>query len=177
MTEPTLSDGLDTRLRHHPVIAALAGLVALIFLALALALGLTIAHHLMPPFDPLYFPTDHTATATVRVGQDVTVTATRCNRSKEPVTYHATKAWVTVGAAAGSTIVVGTTSATEQPGCTNFAFVNPMPPLVISRTEGLLSTGRYPNGVEWEITAVDTPEGHANAQTVSWSTTPILVTP
>lgn len=147
--------------------------------ATILVLGLVwvawvLASHLAPPYEPLYFPGQHVATPVVHIGGDVTVSATRCNKSKKPVTYHALKSWQSIDPA-GSIIVVGTSVATEQPGCTHFTFKNPMPPLVVSRTQGLLSTGL--KSVTWEITAVDTPEGHANAKSVSWATTPIKVVP
>ena len=158
--------------RHKPIMLAFVA-VAVLVIGLAAVGGLTLGRALSQPFDPLYFPGQQVATATVRVGQDVTVTAVRCNRSKEPVVYHAVKQWVSVDPL-GSTVLVGDTSATEQPGCTSFTFQDPMPGLVISRTNGLLSTGL--KSVTWKIAAVDTPEGHANPTTVSWSTTPIVVT-
>ncbi|HEY5201648.1 MAG TPA: hypothetical protein VIJ31_12160 [Acidothermaceae bacterium] len=159
--------------RRHRAITTAFVVLSCVVLALAVFGALVIAHLAAKPFDPLYFPGQHVASATVHVGQDVTVTATRCNRSSKPVVYHAVKEWVSVDPP-GSTVPVGDTSATEAPGCTNFTFKDPMPPLVVSRTNGLLSTGL--KSVTWRIAAVDTPEGHNRPVTVSWATTPIVVT-
>lgn len=129
--------------------------------------------HFAPSYNPIYFPGQHIATPTVHISQDVTVTATRCNRSSKPVTYRAVKTWVDVDDP-GTEYLVGVTEATQPPGCTRYTFTNPMPASVISRTTGLLSTGR--THVTWVIAAADTPEGHAHPVTVSWTTTNIVVT-
>ncbi len=160
---------------HKSRLAGLFAVPALLVMAGAVLGALYLGRSLGKPFDPLYFPGQHVATSLVRVGQDVTVIGTRCNRSSKPVVYSAVKSWVSVNPP-GSTILVGPSSATEQPGCTNFTFLDPMPPLVISRTEGLLSMGGM-KSVTWRITATDTPQGRGNAKSVTWSTTPIVVVP
>lgn len=161
-------------IRRHRAITTLFVLISACVLALATFGGLAIARLVAKPYNPLYFPGQHIATATVKVGGTVTVTATRCNRSKKPVTYHAIKTWVDIDDP-GTEYLVGVTTATQPPGCTRYTFTNPMPASVISRTSGLLSTGR--KSVTWVIAAVDTPEGHEHPVTVSWTTTNIVVTP
>lgn len=158
--------------RHRAITTAFVLLVLAVVVAVVFGV-LFVLHALAPPFNPLYFPGEHTATGTVHVGQDVSVTTVRCNRTKHPVVYHAVKSWESVSPL-GSTIVVGESSATQPPGCTKYTFIDPQPPLVVSRTEGLLSTGL--KSVTWRIVAVDTPEGHAHPVTVSWTTTNIVIT-
>jgi uncharacterized protein (DUF58 family) len=159
--------------RRHRAITVTFVLLSAAVLALATFGALALSHLVAKPFDPLYFPGQHVATATVKVGGTVTVTTTRCNRSKKPVTYRAVKTWKDVDDP-GTEYLVGITEATQPPGCTHYTFTNPMPASVISRTTGLLSTGR--KHVTWVIAAVDTPEGHARPVTVSWTTTNIVVT-
>lgn len=159
--------------RRHRAITVTFVLLSAAVLALATFGALALSHLVARPFDPLYFPGQHVATPAVKLGGTVTVTATRCNRSKKNVTYQATKTWVDIDDP-GTEYLVGVTTATQPPGCTRYTFTNPMPASVVSRTSGLLSTGR--TQVTWVIAAVDTPEGHARPVTVSWTTTNIVVT-
>lgn len=160
-------------IRRHRVITAAFVLLAATVIALVVIGAMAAVRALAPSWNPLYFPGQHTATPAVKVGGVVTVHATRCNRTKHTVTYHAIKTWVDLDDP-GTEYLVGATTATQPPGCTAYTFTNPMPASVVSRTTGLLSTGR--KQVRWVIAAVDTPEGHAHPVTVSWTTTPIVVT-
>ncbi len=160
--------------RHKGILVGVLLVPSLLIAAVFTVGALALLNVFGQKSEPLYFVGPHVASASVHVGQDVTVKATRCNKAKHPVQYHATKVWETVSPP-GSSIVVGTSAATEQPGCTTFTFVNPMPQLVISRTQGLLSVPGT-TSVTWQIAAIDTPEGHGYGGTVSWTTTPIVVT-
>lgn len=159
---------------RHVAITAVAVLVSACVLAGSIVGALFAYRALTPPFDPIYFPGQHVATTSVHLGGGVQVKSTRCNRSKHPVTMNSTKEWVSIQPA-GTIVQVGLTSVTVPPGCATLTALNPMPPDVVSHTSALLASGGL-TSVTWKISVVDVPQGHRNAPTVGWSTTPIVVT-
>lgn len=164
-----------TRLVGRALIVALG----LCLIAAGIALGwVTFSPR---PFDPLVLPTqvidsriEGYTGPTVRVGEDVQVSATKCSTADEPVMVQGSLSWQSIRPP-GSVVHVGSGTGERDPGCQTFQFTNPMPAEVADRSRALFAQG-YTHAV-WKISGVETPIGHAAAVARTWETEAFRVIP
>lgn len=99
--------------------------------------------------------------------QELNVLARKCVLGDREIPLTGITSWVSVSPA-GTIIDVGTGSAVRQPGCKDGRFVNPIPDIVIMRTDQML---RITGGdcVRWRLTGTETPSNRHFAPEV-WST-------
>lgn len=104
------------------------------------------------------------------LGEQISVTGTKCNRSGEPVQVSGVIYWQTV-TPPGTTIPAGGGQSTRQPGCDTRTYMNPMPDKVRERTEQIVADdGR--KWVEWQIVGHENVVGDRAARSAIWWTQP-----
>jgi len=140
-------------------------------------------HRRPPPFDPLRLPLqtvsdriDGIDGPAVHIGDDLHVTATKCNYSGADLGITSTVAWQSVEPG-GTTIPISNNSTflPGSPQCQTKVFSNPMPQLVQDRTRDLMAQGV--TVVRWRITAVVTPLGGPQSVKRAWVTEDVQVVP
>lgn len=86
--------------------------------------------------------------------EDVTVEATKCNDSPDPVKVYGSVTWRTVDPSGTSIETSSNAPGEREPGCHDFKYANPIPPEVLARTADLEKSGRE---VVWKITGYEQP--------------------
>lgn len=157
-------------------------IIALAILALSLAVLALPQRIRTAPFDPLVLPEqkvlnriDGVVGPALRLGDELKVTATKCNISGQDVGVSGRIVWRSIDPAGtqvesggGSTIRAG------SPRCFERKYSNPIPDGVVARTKELFEQG-YPR-VVWQLDGVETPLGPA-AVPKAWSTEPFAIVP
>jgi hypothetical protein len=103
----------------------------------------------------------------VLVGQDVSVTGTKCNTTKDPVTVQGVTSWVTINPS-GTVLDAFRGTGVRTPGCTTRTFNNQMPAAVIARTKELHASGV--KHVTWQVIGLETPVAKGKVVSARWAT-------
>jgi hypothetical protein len=159
-----------------------AVIIALAILALSLAVLSLPGRIRTEPFDPLELPqqqvlnrVDGVMGPALRLGEELRVIATKCNKSGQDLGVSGRIVWRSVDPA--GTQVDGTGGSTIRAGsprCFERSYSNPIPDGVVTRTSELLSQG-YPR-VVWQLDGVETPLG-PGAVPKAWHTEPFAIVP
>lgn len=159
---------------------------ALVVLLISLAVGaanFAYGHRAPDAFDPLRLPVQTVSDRVagidgpaVHIGDDLHVTATKCNYSGADLGITSVVSWQSVEPA-GTTIPISANSSflPGSPPCQVKVFANPMPPLVQERTRALMAQGV--TVVRWRIAAVVTPLGGPASVKRGWRTEDVQVVP
>ena len=110
----------------------------------------------------------------VRLGDDLVVQGTKCNRSEDHVSVRGTTSWAAVDPP-GSVVETGRGQAIRAPGCTTVEFRNAIPPAVAARTRALTATAGVAC-VSWRVTGTETPTDPL-IRAVVWRTEPFDICP
>jgi hypothetical protein len=154
--------------------------VAVLSLALSVA-SFAFSHRQPDAFDPLRLPVQTVSNRidgidgpAAHIGDDLHVTATKCNTSGADLGITSIVSWQSVEPG-GTTIPISNNSSIllGTPACETKQFSNPMPPLVQDRTRELMARGV--EVVRWRITAVVTPLGGPRSVKRAWATEDVRV--
>jgi hypothetical protein len=110
----------------------------------------------------------------VRIGTDVIVRGTKCNRAAKVLEVQTQRAWVTVDPP-GTVVPDVRNQSIRKRGCVAREFTNPLPAGVVARTRELITSSGVPC-VSWQITGTEQPLDHAY-RPATWRTEPFLVCP
>lgn len=137
--------------------------VAALALAFGILVGIYVVQAFQPePFDPLgEYPIQQVANTVpgvsgpaVLLGQDLSVSGTKCNDTNKQVAVRGQYEWV-LTVPPGTTVPHPPGTGIRLPGCTAFVFSNPMPDRVIARSQSLYEqTGKNP---VWRISGFEIP--------------------
>jgi hypothetical protein len=155
-----------TRVMFAMTALAVAGLAALIVLVLNPAPQRVVLDNPVPQTVRNTLPNVPGPALTLE--SDVDVVASKCNLTDKPVTISGSVVWQSIDPR-GTQLVVGEGVSVRPPGCTDFEFRNPVPPVVADRTRHLVKDGR--DFVVWQIVGVETPQCD-NCAPEDWWTAP-----